>query len=484
MEHSSEKQEPGKTIKIIPKPVSIKYNEGIFKSAELPSVEKREVNFEGQLKNNDETYRLIIEKNKITVEAQAPAGMHNGLETFRQLTLSEYKNGLLVLPCAEITDYPRFSWRGFMLDCSRYFYSVPFIKNLIDVLSLHHINRFHWHLTDDQGWRFPVAEYPLLTEIGSLRKNSRIRWLTPLCGFYSEDEIREVVDYSLQRNIEVIPEVDLPGHASAILASYPALGCTGGPYQVEERWGIFEDVLCAGNDDIFNLFEKVFDTIAKLFPSRWVHIGGDEVLSKRWETCPKCNRRLNELGLSKPAELQSWITYKLAEMLSKRGKTVIGWDEILDDSDKFKLSKDAVVMSWRGDAGGIKASALGHNVIMTPNTKGCYLDYKHINTPEEPGQLFEGSASVYKSYSMDPVPPGMNEDDASRILGGQGNLWSELIYAGKIAEYMIFPRLCAIAEAVWTPKNEKNFDDFTQRLKVHRKRLDKLGIQQYRGQLQ
>jgi hexosaminidase len=348
---------------------------------------------------------------------------------------------------------------------------------------MHHINRFHWHLTDDQGWRFHVPEYPLLTEIGSFRKDYRIRWQPSKGGFYSEDEIREIVDFAAQRHVEIIPEVNMPGHVSAVLAAYPEFGCTGGPYQVEERHGIFEDVLCAGNDQIFDLAEKAYDTLVRLFPSKWVHIGGDEVLPDRWDACPKCQKRLADLGLKKPAELQSWITHKLVKLLAERGKIAIGWDEILDDCEKFKLPKDAVVMSWRGEKAGSSASRLGHNVIMAPNTKGCYLDYKHIDTQEEPGQLFEGAASVFKSWSMDPITPEMTEEDAQRILGGQCNLWSELIYAGKIAEYMIFPRLCAIAEAVWTPKEGKDFEDFSKRLTVHRGRLDSLGINQYRGPL-
>ncbi|MCL2213687.1 MAG: beta-N-acetylhexosaminidase [Treponema sp.] len=490
-------------LSIIPKPVSVKYNEGFFKSESLPDIIKKECAQEQFGADTDkvfEAYRLIIEKDRITAEAPADAGMHHCMETFRQLTLSGFKDGVLTLPCAEITDYPRFSWRGFMLDCSRYFYSVLFIKNLLDVLSLHHINRFHWHLTDDQGWRFKVAEYPLLTEIGSLRKNYRIPDLPPSGGFYTEDEIRDVVNYASVRHIEVIPEVDLPGHASAILASYPEFGCTGGPYEVEERFGIFEDVLCAGNDRIFDLAEKVFDTLAGLFPSKWVHIGGDEVLYNRWEACPKCRSRLKELGLKRPAELQSWITFKLVQMLSEKHKTAIGWDEILgtsnetpnhgfgddscpDGARQLKLPKEAVVMSWRGDEGGIKAARLGHEVIMSPCTGGCYLDYKQQDSREEPGALYAKASTVLKSYSMDPVPALMNEKDAKYVIGGQGNLWSELIYAGKIAEYMIFPRMCAIAESLWTPKDKKDFDDFSKRLIIHRERLDNLGINQYRGSL-
>jgi len=478
-------------LSIIPKPAVIKYGEGFFKSEGIPSVIKKEcdpkqiaLDKDGEISlKSHEGYRLIIEKDRITAEAASKTGMHNAMETFRQLTLSEFKDGVLTLPCAEITDYPRFSWRGLMLDCSRYFYSVPFIKNLLDVLSLHHINRFHWHLTDDQGWRFKVNEYPLLTEIGSLKKNYRIPDLPPSGGFYSDDEIREVIDYAALCHIEVIPEVDLPGHASAILASYPELGCTGGPYEVEERFGIFEDVLCAGNGRIFDLLEKVLNTVTGLFPSKWVHIGGDEVLYNRWEACPKCQSRLKELGLKKSSELQSWITFKLANMLAERGKVAIGWDEILEDTERFKLPKETVVMSWRGDEGGIKASSLGHYVIMSPCTGGCYLDYRQFDNREEPGALYAKAATVYDSYSMDPVSASMNEEDAKLIMGGQGNLWSEWIYAGKIAEYMIFPRLCAIAESVWSAKEIKDFNDFEKRLTVHRQRLDNLGINHYRGPL-
>jgi len=463
-------------LSIIPKPVSIKYNDGIFQSRD-PQIIKKESGLK------DEAYKLIIEKDRITIEAGLKSGMHNGEQTLRQLVLSETKEGLLTLPCAEINDYPRFPWRGFMLDCSRYFYSVDFIKKLLDALSMHHINRFHWHLTDDQGWRLPVKEYPLLTEVGSLRKDNRMRWKDAFGGFYSEEEIRDIISYAQDLFIEVVPEVDLPGHASAILASYPELGCTGGPYHVEDRFGIFEDVLCAGNDKNFDLMEKIIDAVVKLFPSKYVHIGGDEVLFNRWEACPKCQKKLKELGLEKIPELQSWITSKLIKMLSDRGKITIGWDEILEDSDKFKLPKEAVVMSWRGDKGGIKAGKLGHQVIMSPNTKGWYLDHKHFDSQEEPGQTYGGIATVFTAYSMDPVPSEMTDDDASRVLGGQGNLWSELIFAGRIAEYMIFPRICAIAESVWTPIEGKDFDDFSRRLLVHRERLDSLDILQYRGAL-
>jgi hexosaminidase len=309
-------------------------------------------------------------------------------------------------------------------------------------------------------------------------------------GFYTETEIRGIVSFAAERHIEVVPEIDLPGHTSAILAAYPGLGCTGGPYRVEDRFGIFEDTLCAGNDNIFPLAEAVFDTLAELFPSRYVHIGGDEVLFNRWAECPKCRKRLNELGLSEAPQLQSWITSRLVQMLQKRGKTAIGWDEVLENTEKFPLPADLIVQSWRGKEGGNKATALGHRVIMSPLTNGCYLDYRPINRPEELGRL--GICTIAQGFSLDPVTEEMDEAAASLVLGGQGNLWSEIIYAGKIAEYMIFPRICAIAEALWSQRKPKQKEslttpdlaEFAERLAVHQSRLDKLGLLQYRGPLE
>jgi len=494
---------------IIPQPVSVQYTTGSFDCSGLPRIEKGEA-FQNEakifteqlrqtmgdtafgdksficLKQTDspsESYCLEILQDGITLSAGTGAGAYRGLQTLRQLFLSGFNEGRLSLPCGKIEDKPRFSWRGFMLDCSRYFYSTGFIKKLLDSLSLQHINIFHWHLSDDQGWRLPVASYPLLTEIGSRRRQHRLSGRFT-GGFYTETEIRGIVSYAAERHIEVVPEIDLPGHTSAVLAAYPGLGCTGGPYMVEDRFGIFEDVLCAGNDNIFPLAEAVFDTLAELFPSKYVHIGGDEVLFNRWAECPKCKKRLAELGLSEAPQLQSWITSRLARMLQKRGKTAIGWDEVLENTEKFPLPKDMIVQSWRGKEGGNKATALGHRVIMSPMTNGCYLDFRALDQPEEIGRL--GIGTITQGYSFDPVTEEMDDTAASLVLGGQGNLWSEVIYAGKIAEYMIFPRICAIAESLWSPRKPKTAPDlaeFAQRLAVHQSRLDKLGLLQYRGPL-
>jgi hexosaminidase len=496
---------------IIPKPVSVEYIAGSFQCKGLPLIadnaafqnearvwsdQLRRVFGEGAFARDssgirllktesikaEEAYKLEILPDGITLNAATGTGIYRGLQTLRQLFLSGYNDGVLSVPSGVIEDRPRFPWRGLMLDCSRYFYSVEFIKKLLDALTLQHINIFHWHLTDDQGWRLPVETYPLLIEIGSKRRDHRLSGAFSGKGHYSKEEIRDIVSYAGERHIEVVPEVDLPGHTSAVLAAYPGLGCTGGPYCVEDRFGVFEDVLCAGNDDIFPLAEAIFDTLAELFPSKYVHIGGDEVLFNRWSECPKCRKRMGELGLGEPAQLQSWITSRLADMLRKRGKTAIGWDEVLENTEKFPLPGDMIVQSWRGEKGGNTATSRGHRVIMSPLTNGCYLDFRPLNLPEEPGRHPIGT--VAQGYNLDPITPEMDEKAASLVLGGQGNLWSEVIYAGKIAEYMIFPRICAIAEALWSEKEPKDLTCFAKRLEVHQRRLDRLDLLQYRGPLE
>jgi hexosaminidase len=483
-------------LDIIPEPLSIQYKSGVFKSIGIPITEGDfqdetavfKAQFEGAeydaerkiIGKKDETlkgeaYTLALEPETITIRAGTGAGAYRALQAIRQLLLSNAE-----IPCAFIEDKPQFAWRGFMLDSSRYFYSVPFIKKLIDALSMHHINIFHWHLTDDQGWRLPIPEYPLLAEIGSKRVERRLSGEPYTGGFYAESDIREIAAFATARHIEIVPEVDLPGHASAILAAYPGLGCTGGPYRVEDRFGIFEDVLCAGNNEIFDLADAVFNALARLFPSKYVHIGGDEVRFNRWSACPKCKKRLAETGLSTPRELQSWITVKLVEKLAEKGKIAIGWDEVLEDSQKYPLPKELAVMSWRGAEGGKAAVKRGHPVIMSPNTQGCYFDYRNADEVEEPGQW--GVSTAFQAYTMNPLED-MSQAESSLVLGAQCNLWSELIYAGKIAEYMIFPRIAAFAENVWSSPEKKDFQNFERKLAAHRARLDKLGVNQYRGSL-
>jgi len=427
----------------------------------------------------EEAYILDVSETSIRVHAVSDAGFFYAEMTLKQLYMTYGGN----IPCVYIEDIPEYEWRGFMLDVCRTFYPVEFVLKMIDAAAFHKLNRFHWHLTDDQGWRFNVPEYPKLTEIGAYRKSLRLpEGEYPKGGFYTDDEIRKVVEYAAARHITVVPEVETPGHASAILASYPELGCTGGPYAVEDRFGIFDDVLCAGNDAVFTVFEKIFDTVCRLFPGPYVHIGGDECPRTRWKECPKCQFRMKQEGLSGENLLQSYLTAKFAKMLEARGRVPIGWDEVLDGSEKFALPNTLVVQSWRGMEGGEKASALGHKTIMSPNTAGCYLDYKHLDSPMEPGNL--GVITVKDSYSFSPVSVGMSEGARKNVLGGQGNLWTELIYAPKIAEYMVFPRLCALSESFWLPVEEKDFKSFSARLSVHKKRLDDLDFQYYRGPLE
>jgi len=430
----------------------------------------------------EEAYILEITEKAVTLRASGREGMYNGMQSLRQMLLNGTDTAEIRLPCAIVRDSPRFAWRGCMLDTSRNFYTVAFIKKLIDLASMHHLNVFHWHLTDDQGWRLPVDAYPGLTETGAWRDDRRSTWGRTIGGFYSKEDIREIVAFAGERHVQVVPEVDLPGHASAILAAYPALGCTGGPYRVEDRFGIFEDVLCAGNDAIFPLFDAIFDSLVELFPSKYVHIGGDEVKFGRWEACPKCRSRMEGLSLDNARQLQSWITGRLVDMLRIRGRTAIGWDEVLEGTEKIPLPKDLVVMSWRGREGGMEASEKGHRVIMTPMTDGCYLNFKPLADDEEPGHL--EVSTLRQSYEMEAVPPEMTAEQEALVLGGQCNLWSEVIYASRIAEYMLFPRLSAVAESLWTAKDRRSLGSFADRLPAHRRLLDRLDVCQFRGPLE
>ncbi|MBO5137223.1 MAG: beta-N-acetylhexosaminidase [Spirochaetaceae bacterium] len=428
-----------------------------------------------------EGYILLINEDEIKIAGCAAQGVFYGFQTLRQLIMTApCSSGAIQLPCCRIEDAPQYQWRGVMLDTCRNFFPVHFVKKLIDVASLHKLNRFHWHLTDDQGWRLYVPEYPLLAEIGGFRGNFRAKWIGKTGGFYTDEEIRDVVEYARQRYVTVVPEIESPGHALALLASYPGFGCTGGPYQVEQRFGIFDDVLCAGNDEIFKLYGAVYDTVCRLFPGEYLHMGGDECPRTNWKTCPKCQARIKSQGLAFEDELQSWMTVRFASMISERGKIPIGWDEVLDGTERLGLPQNVVVQSWRGIEGGIKAASMGHKVIMSPQTQGCYLDYKNYDDDTEPGWL--NSAPLIKSYNYSPIPEGsgMNPDF---VLGGQGNLWTEMIHASRIAEYMLFPRLCALSESLWLSSEQKDFESFSKRLESHKQRLDMLDIRYYRGLL-
>lgn len=420
---------------------------------------------------NKEGYVLTTTPEGISINGQTENGVFYGIQTLRKSIPAEAKGVTILIPAGEIKDEPRFSYRGMHLDVSRHFFPLEFMKKYIDLLALHNMNTFHWHLTDDQGWRIEIKKYPKLTEVGSQRshtvigRNTQEYDNTPYGGFFTQEEAKEIVKYAQERYITVIPEVDLPGHMLAALAAYPELGCTGGPYEVCPRWGIFEDVLCVGNDETMQFLEDVMAEIVEIFPSKYVHIGGDEAPRTRWEKCPKCQARIKAEGLkadkNHTAEdrLQSYCMTRIEEFLNSKGRQIIGWDEILDGD----VAPNATVMSWRGMEGGIKAAQLGHDVIMTP-TSFCYFDYyQTADTQDEPLGI-GGYVPIEKVYSLEPVPAALTEEQSRHILGAQANLWTEYIHSSEHVEYMILPRMAALAEVQWTQPEKKDFKDFTKRL--------------------
>lgn len=420
---------------------------------------------------NKEGYVLTTTPEGININGQTENGVFYGIQTLRKSIPAEAKEATILIPAGEIKDEPRFSYRGMHLDVGRHFFPKEFMKKYIDLLALHNMNTFHWHLTDDQGWRIEIKKYPKLTEIGSQRsrtvigRNTQEYDNTPYGGFFTQEEAKEIVKYTQERYITVIPEVDLPGHMLAALAAYPEMGCTGGPYEVCPRWGIFEDVLCIGNDQTMQFLEDVMNEIIEIFPSKYVHIGGDEAPRTRWEKCPKCQARIKTEGLkadkNHTAEdrLQSYCMTRIEEFLNSKGRQIIGWDEILEGD----VAPNATVMSWRGMEGGIKAAQLGHDVIMTP-TSFCYFDYyQTADTKDEPLGI-GGYVPIEKVYSLEPVPAVLTEEQSKHILGAQANLWTEYIHSSEHVEYMVLPRMAALAEVQWTQPEKKDFKDFTKRL--------------------
>lgn len=419
---------------------------------------------------NKEGYVLTTTPEGISINGQTENGVFYGIQTLRKSIPAEAKGATVLIPAGEIKDEPRFSYRGMHLDVGRHFFPKEFIKKYIDLLALHNMNTFHWHLTEDQGWRIEIKKYPKLTEIGSQRsrtvigRNTQEYDNTPYGGFYTQEEAKEIVKYAQERYITIIPEVDLPGHMLAALAAYPEMGCTGGPYEVCPRWGVFEDVLCIGNDKTMQFLEDVMSEIIEIFPSEYVHIGGDEAPRTRWEKCPKCQARIKAEGLKADKKhtaedrLQSYCMTRIEKFLNSKGRRIIGWDEILEGD----VAPNATVMSWRGASGGIEAAQMGHNVIMTPNTY-CYFDYyQTADTKDEPLGI-GGYVPIEKVYSLDPTFD-LNEEQKKHIIGAQANLWTEYITTTEHVEYMVLPRMAALAEVQWTQPEKKDFKDFTKRL--------------------
>lgn len=418
-----------------------------------------------------EGYRMVVDNESIVIEGHSGAGLFYGIQTVRKAIPVTKSKGNIVFKGVTIEDYPRFAYRGMMLDVSRHFFSIDFVKRYIDMLALHNMNKLHLHLTEDQGWRIEIKSYPKLTEIGSRRKETIKGFVTgeydgtPHGGYYTQDELKEMVGYARERYIEVIPEIDLPGHMLAALASYPELGCTEGPYEVATRWGIHADVLCGGSEKTYEFLENVFDEIFGIFPSQYIHIGGDECPKTRWKSCPKCQAKIKQLGLkddkgsSKESKLQSYLTHWLEEKINNKGRKLIGWDEIIEGG----LAPNATVMSWRGKEGGQFAVQAGHDVIMTPNSHLYFDYYQTENTTTEP-PAFPEVNSMEEVYGFDPVPEGLSEDEAKRVIGVQANLFVEQISEESHVEYMTFPRIAALAELQWTHNDRKDYHSFLDRL--------------------
>jgi len=506
-------QDNGPNMGIIPAPVSIKKNTGTFTLSRETSIvadspdnkailfladylhSKKMLNIHPKANSgNDvansivltssgtdglpaEGYRLTITPERITIAGKG-AGLFYGIQTLIQLIPAEGMASLS-LPCVQIEDYPRFGYRGMMLDVCRHFFSVEFVKKYIDLMAAYKFNTFHWHLTDDQGWRIEIKKYPRLTTIGSQRAQTVIGNYhdrtpqqydnTPYGGFYTQDQIRDVVKYAADRYITIIPEIEMPGHSEAALAAYPELSCDPSrTYKVSETWGVFYDVYCP-SEKTFTFLQDVLTEVMDLFPSKYIHIGGDEVPKNVWKESPFCQKLIKKLKLKNEEGLQSYFIQRMEKFVNSKGRSIIGWDEILEGG----LSPNATVMSWRGEAGGIAAAQQNHDVIMTPGSGGLYLDAAQGKLSDEPVGI-GGYSPLQKTYSYNPTPPSLTPDQQKHILGAQANLWTEYIPTEAKADYMLLPRLLAVSELNWTPLANKNFNDFANvRLPYHLAWLDK-----------
>ncbi|MCU1335595.1 MAG: beta-hexosaminidase [Bryobacterales bacterium] len=424
----------------------------------------------------EEGYRLRIEpRNGITILG-SPAGLFYGAQSVLQLTTAR-GHSTFVLPASEIQDQPRFAYRGLHLDTSRHMFPVDFLKRYLDWMARYKLNRFHWHLTDDQGWRIEIRKYPRLMEVASMRKETLVGHApqstksdgTPYGGFYTQEQIREVVAYAQERFITVIPEIDMPGHSLAAMAAYPELACTEGPFETATTWGGFKDVFCP-KETTFQFLENVLTEVMELFPSRYIHIGGDEVEKDRWKESTDAQDVIRREGLKDESELQSYFIRRIEQFVNSKGRRIIGWDEILEGG----LAPDATVMSWRGEDGGIAAARQGHDVIMTP---GAYLYFDHYQGDRKKEPLaIGGMLPLENVYSYNPEPAVLNAEEKKHILGAQANLWTEYMADTRQVEYMLFPRLLALAEVVWSPQETRNYRDFQNRVTPQLARLKRQGV--------
>lgn len=412
-----------------------------------------------------EGYRLEVTSNNIRLAGGSEAGVFYGIQTLhKSMPVTKDRESASAIPAGIVNDYPRFDYRGFMVDVGRHYFPVSYLKQIIDMLALHNINYFHWHLTEDQGWRIEIKKYPKLTEIGSTRPRTLMDWSTreydetPHSGFYTQEEAKEIVKYAADRFITVIPEVDLPGHMMAALASYPELGCTGGPYEIPCEWGVFPDVLCGGNAKALEFAKDVLNEIMDIFPSPYIHIGGDECPKVRWKECPKCQAKIRELGLkdtpkhNKENRLQTYFMAEVGKVISERGRKMLGWDEMLEGG----LAPGATVMSWTSPRGGIETARLYHNAIMTP------IQYLYFSNPTY--NRIKGTKSLERVYTFEPVSDELIEEEKQYIIGAQGCIWTEWTRDSLKMEWQILPRMAALSEIQWTEPAHKDFDGFLNRL--------------------
>jgi hexosaminidase len=511
-------------VSIVPKPVQVEVQDGSYRLTPATSiVAGKEVSFEGhQLsamlwpatgfalqviekaragvpvielkldpalkKLGEEGYRLSVTPQKVSIRASRPAGIFYACQSLRQLLPPEIFRAARVanvewtIPCVRIEDYPRFQWRGATLDSARHFMPKEFVRKFIDLLALLKMNTMQWHLTDDQGWRIEIRKYPRLTEIGAWRKETLVGRLPddrtaplefdgqPHGGYYSQDDIREIVEYAQARHVNVVPEIEMPGHAQAARAAYPELGYSGKSLEVLTKWGVSEEIFSASEKTI-TFLQDVLTEVMELFPSKFIHTGGDEAVKTQWKASEEAQARIKELGLKNEEELQGYFTRRMDEFLTSRGRRLIGWDEILEGG----LAPNAVVMSWRGVKGGIAAARAGHDVVMAP-TGYTYFDYyQSKNTDKEPLAI-GGYVPLELVYTYEPIPEELPAEYAKHVLGAQGQLWTEYMPTPKQVEYMAFPRLIALAEVTWTPRESKDYQEFLERLSTHLKRLGILDV--------
>ncbi|WP_461533575.1 beta-N-acetylhexosaminidase [Sinomicrobium sp.] len=503
---------------IIPQPVSMEFGEGAFVidedtkilypdafapvagflseyigsrvNAEMERIDEEDSDAiifrQDQSLEKEEAYTLKVTPKNIEISASSPKGAFYAVQSLRQLmpvlsnnAISE--EGEMGIPAVDIQDEPRFGYRGQMLDVVRHFFPVEFVKQYIDLMAMLKINTFHWHLTDDQGWRIEIKKYPELTRVGAYRDSTLIglygeepqQWdKKRYGGFYTQEEVKEIVKYAQDRYITVIPEIEMPGHAEAALASYPELGCTGGPYQVQGTWGIHKNIFCT-KEETFSFLEGVLDEVAELFPGTYIHIGGDEAPKDHWEQCEVCQALIRSKGLVDESELQSYFVQRIEKYLNGKGKQIIGWDEILEGG----LAPNATVMSWRGTKGAVEAAKQHHNVIMTP-TSYCYLDYYQYQSDQDDRNVLAigGYVPLSKVYSFDPIPEELTAEQKKYVLGPQANVWTEYMETTDKVEYMVYPRAIAMAEVGWTAKENKDYESFLYRLQPLIEHLEAMGV--------